>query len=130
MEFGCSAVTRVTVGRRWTLAMRRLGRATGRHLAVVALALTASCNANTAGVAGPELGASARVEPVAVIAPTRLDLNSFVTAANREAQIVDAKQTCFANQLAGHAAEAAIVKSMVVVAVVDAGGMVKMFGSA
>src|SRR4051795_5045634 len=58
MEFGFSAVTRVTVGRRWTLAMRRLGRATGRHLAVVALALTASCNANTAGVAGPELGAS------------------------------------------------------------------------
>ena len=65
-----------------------------------------------------------------MIAPTKLDVNGFVTAANREAQIVGAKQTCFANQLAGHAAEAAIVKSMVVVAVVDAGGLVKMFGSA
>jgi hypothetical protein len=130
MEFGFSAVTRVAVGRRWTLEMQRLGRATGRHLAVASFALMTSCNANTTGVAGLARGASARVEPVAVIAPTKLDVNGFVTAANREAQIVGAKQTCFANQLAGHAAEAAIVKSMVVVAVVDAGGLVTMFGSA
>jgi len=65
-----------------------------------------------------------------VIAPTKLDVNGFVTAANREAQIIGAKQTCFANQLAGHAAEAAIVKSMFVVAIVDARGEVQMFGSA
>jgi hypothetical protein len=130
MDFEFSAMTRVAVGRRWTLEMQRRWRATGRYLAVVSVALTASCNANTAGVAGLDLGASVRVEPIAVIAPTKLDVNTFVTAANGEAQIVGAKQTCFANQLAGHAAEAAIVKSMVVVAVVDIGGVVKMFGSA
>jgi hypothetical protein len=124
MDFEASAVTRVAVGRRRTLKVQRLGRVTGRHLAVISLALTASCSANNPGVTGLDFGASARVEPIAIIAPTKLDVSTFVTAANREAQIVGAKQTCFANQLAGHAAEAAIVKSMVVVAVVNADGMV------
>jgi hypothetical protein len=130
MDSRFSAVTRVAAGRRWRPGLHRLGRTTGRHLAVASLALMASCNAHTAGVAGLARGAAARVEPVAVIATTRLDVNGFVAAANREAQIIGARQTCFANQLAGHAAEAAIVRSMVVLAVVDAGGMVTMFGSA
>jgi hypothetical protein len=130
MDHEVSAMTRVDVGRRRTLKMRRLGRVTGRHLVVISLALTASCSAHIPGVAGPDFGASARVEPIAMIAPTKLDVSTFVTAANREAQIVSAKQTCFANQLAGHAAETAIVKSMIVVAVVNADGLVKMFGSA
>jgi hypothetical protein len=130
MAFEFSGVTRVAVGRSWTLEMQRLGRKTGRHVAVISLALTTSCGASIAGIAGRDFDAAARVEPVAVIAPNKLNVNTFVTAANREAQIIGAKQTCFANQLAGHAAEAAIVKSMVVVAVVDADGTVKMFGSA
>src|SRR4051794_20695730 len=114
MDSKFSAVTRVAAGRRWRPGLHRLGRTTGRHLAVASLALMASCNAHTAGVAGLARGAAARVEPVAVIATTRLDVNGFVAAANREAQIIGARQTCFANQLAGHAAEAAIVRSMVV----------------
>src|SRR3954447_6006284 len=97
MNFEVSAVTRVAVGRSWTLEMQRLGRVTGRHLALVSLALAASCNAHIPGVAGPDFGVSARVEPIAVIAPTKLDVSTFVKAANREAEIVGAKQTCFAN---------------------------------
>jgi ADP-ribosylglycohydrolase len=127
MDFEFSAVMRVAVSRRWGLEMRRLMRVTGRHLAMISLALTTSCNANNRGIAGSDFGASARIEPTAMIVPTKLDVNTFVAAANREAQIVGAKQTCFASQLADHAAEAAIVKSMIVVAVVDADGVVKMF---